>query len=123
MKKRVRKAAAVLLSLVMALSLCPWVPAAEYPADTQTILADSYAGKTVILHSNDVHGEIRDETLAETWYGRLFIRAYYAVSPTAVKLFGDNAWFQTFFRSRLDQMISHLQSDGVASTPYQDQAW
>ena len=31
----------------------------------------------------------RDYTLAETWYGRAFIRAYYAVSPTLVKWFGS----------------------------------
>ena len=28
----------------------------------------------------------RDKVLAKTWYGRLFIHLYYAVSPTAVKL-------------------------------------
>ena len=65
----------------------------------------------------------RDEVLAETWYGRLFIRLYYAVSPTAVKLFGESEWFQNFFRARLDKMVSGLQADGFASTPYQDQAW
>ena len=65
----------------------------------------------------------RDEVLAETWYGRLFIRAYYAISPTAVKLFGDCDWFQNFFRGRLDQMVSDLQDDGFASTPYEDRAW
>ena len=30
----------------------------------------------------------RDYKLTATWHGRLFIRAYYAVSPTVVKLFG-----------------------------------
>ncbi|MDO5478959.1 MAG: CFI-box-CTERM domain-containing protein [Clostridia bacterium] len=30
----------------------------------------------------------RDDTLAKTWYGRMFIRVYYAVSPTLVKWFG-----------------------------------
>ena len=65
----------------------------------------------------------RDDVLAETWYGRLFIRLYYAVSPTAVKLFGDSEWFRSFFRERLDRMISDLQADGFESTPYQDRAW
>ena len=65
----------------------------------------------------------RDETLAQTWYGRLFIRAYYAVSPTAVKWFGDSEWFRNFFRDRLDKMVADLQSDGFASTPYDDPAW
>ena len=65
----------------------------------------------------------RDEVLAQTWYGRLFIRLYYAVSPTAVKLFGGCEWFQNFFRERLDKMVSGLQADGFESTPYQDRAW
>ena len=65
----------------------------------------------------------RDEVLAETWYGRLFIHAYYAVSPTAVRLLGDSDWFQTFFRGRLDKMVADLQAKGFASTPYNDPAW
>ena len=65
----------------------------------------------------------RDNVLAKTWYGRLFIRLYYAVSPTAVKLFGDSQWFQNFFRDKLDTMVSELQADGFESTPYQDRAW
>lgn len=31
----------------------------------------------------------RDNTLDRTWYGRAFIRAYYAVSPTLVRWFGQ----------------------------------
>ena len=65
----------------------------------------------------------RDDVLAQTWYGRLFIRLYYAVSPTAVRLFGDCQWFQNFFRDRLDKMVSELQADGFESTPYEDRAW
>ena len=65
----------------------------------------------------------RDNVLAKTWYGRLFIRLYYAVSPTAVKLFGDCEWFQNFFRGRLDKMVDGLRADGFASTPYQDKDW
>ena len=65
----------------------------------------------------------RDEVLADTWYGRLFIRVYYAVSPTAVKLFGDCEWFRTFWRGRLDKMVDNLQSEGFESTPYEDTQW
>ncbi|MFR6096121.1 MAG: CFI-box-CTERM domain-containing protein [Dysosmobacter welbionis] len=36
----------------------------------------------------------RDHTLAASWYGRTFLHAYYAVSPTLVKWFGRTAWFQ-----------------------------
>ena len=65
----------------------------------------------------------RDRVLAKTWYGRLFIHFYYAVSPTAVKLFGETKWFQDFFRNLLDPWVSSLQADGFESTPYQDRAW
>lgn len=65
----------------------------------------------------------RDNVLAKTWYGRLFIRAYYAVSPAAVKLFGDSSWFQSFFRDKLDGLVSNLQAEGFESTPYQDYVW
>ena len=65
----------------------------------------------------------RDEVLAETWYGRLFIKLYYTVSPTVVKCFGNNEWFQMFWRGKLDGMVSRLQANGFESTPYQDQRW
>ena len=65
----------------------------------------------------------RDNVLAETWYGRLFIRLYYAVSPTAVKLFGNAQWFQDFFRARLDTLVSELQEEGFESAPYEDTVW
>ena len=38
----------------------------------------------------------RDYKLAATWYGRLFIHAYYAISPTIVKLFGKTNWLCSF---------------------------
>ena len=65
----------------------------------------------------------RDTVLAKTWYGRLFIRFYYAVSPTLVRLFGETQCFQDFWRIRLDRMVSNLQENGFASTPYHDVEW
>lgn len=62
----------------------------------------------------------RDNTLAKTWYGRAFIRVYYAVSPTLVKCFGKSKWFQAFWRVKLDKMVNSLQNKGYASTPYED---
>lgn len=65
----------------------------------------------------------RDNTLAETWYGRVFIRTYYAVSPTIVKWFGDTVWFKNLWKGRLDRMVSALQEKGVEGTPYEDKNW
>ncbi len=65
----------------------------------------------------------RDNTLAETWYGRAFIRTYYAISPTLVKWFGNTQWFKNFCKGKLDRMVKKLQGDGVESTPYEDKNW
>lgn len=65
----------------------------------------------------------RDNTLASTWYGRFFIRTYYAVSPTLVKCFGHTNWFKDFWKKRLDKMVNYLQENGLEASPYQDKAW
>lgn len=65
----------------------------------------------------------RDNTLAETWYGRMFIRSYYAISPTLVKWFGHTQWFKKMWKNPLDKFVAKLQLDGVESTPYKDRVW
>ena len=65
----------------------------------------------------------RDDTLGATWYGRAFIRTYYAISPTLVKWFGKTTWFKHMWQGTLDKMVAKLNSDGVADTPYQDKEW
>lgn len=62
----------------------------------------------------------RDYTLDATWYGRLFIKGYYAISPTIVKWFGETKWFKAFWRVRLDKMVFKLNGKGVKDTPYTD---
>lgn len=62
----------------------------------------------------------RDDTLDRTWYGRAFIRTYYAISPTLVRWFGRNSWFQALFRPMLDRLVARLRQNGVADTAYQD---
>jgi len=65
----------------------------------------------------------RDYTLAGTWYGRAFIKTYYAISPTLVKWFGDTNWFKKMWQGKLDRMVAKLQAKGVESTPYEDKNW
>lgn len=65
----------------------------------------------------------RDYTLAETWYGRAFIRTYYAISPTLVKWFGHTEWFKKMWKGKLDHMVANLKADGVEDTPYEDRNW
>lgn len=59
----------------------------------------------------------RDFTLAETWYGRAFIRTYYAISPTLVKWFGHTEWFKRMWKGKLDRMVANLNAEGVEDTP------
>lgn len=65
----------------------------------------------------------RDYTLAKTWYGRAFIRTYYAIAPTMVKLFGKTKWFNNFWKPLLDKKVNQLNDDGVENTLYQDVEW
>lgn len=65
----------------------------------------------------------RDNTLGATWYGRAFIRAYYAISPTLVKWFGKTKWFKKMWKGTLDRMVKNLQDKGIENTPYEDKEW
>ena len=65
----------------------------------------------------------RDFTLAKTWYGRLFIKIYYAISPTLVKWFGKTNWFKNIWKPKLDRMVKKLNSNGVDNTPYEDKIY
>lgn len=62
----------------------------------------------------------RDFTLAETWYGRLFIKAYYATSPTLVKHFGNVILFKSCGKKMLNKMVAKLNNKGFDNTPYED---
>ena len=65
----------------------------------------------------------RDFTLAESWYGRAFIKTYYAISPTLVRWFGKTSWFKNLLQKPLDNLIKKLQNKGVENTPYNDRTW
>ncbi len=65
----------------------------------------------------------RDNILAQNWFGRAFIRTYYAISPTLVKWFGETNWFKNMWRGKLDRMVKKLQENGVEDTPYEDRNW
>ena len=62
----------------------------------------------------------RDNELSQKRLGRAFIKAYYAVSPTIVKWFGNTNLFKSFWRKRLNRMVSKLQAKGFECTPYDD---
>lgn len=62
----------------------------------------------------------RDYKLNEIWYGRLFIKCYYAISPTLVRMFGETKWFKKFWKSKLDKMVKDLNNMGIEDTWYHD---
>lgn len=62
----------------------------------------------------------RDYILDKSWYGRLFIKCYYAASPVIVNWFGETKWFKKIWKSILDRMVSKLNSKGVDDTYYRD---
>lgn len=62
----------------------------------------------------------RDDILDENWCGRLFIKCYYAVSPSLVRRFGNAKWFRVFWKSKLDKIVTRLNSEGIKDTQYND---
>ncbi len=62
----------------------------------------------------------RDYDLQATWYGRAFIRVYYALSPSLVKLFGNRKAFNLIWKRRLDRLVKKLRDKGYESTPYKE---
>lgn len=62
----------------------------------------------------------RDIILKSTVCGRAFIRFYYAVSPTIVKLFGNTKYFNLFWRNVLDRFVAKLKNAGIGDGTYND---
>lgn len=62
----------------------------------------------------------RDEYLDAHIWGRLFIKCYYALGPTVVKIFGKNRLFNAFWHRYLDHKVLKLKKKGYDSTPYAD---
>ena len=100
----------------------------QAPVVSQTTAAGGCYVATAVYGSYDCPQvwtlrRFRDFTLAKTWFGRAFIRTYYAISPTLVKWFGKTAWFKGMWKPTLDKMVAKLQKDGVEATPYNDRNW
>lgn len=62
----------------------------------------------------------RDNVLAKSWYGKMFIRMYYSISPTIVKIFGKSKLFRRICLKPLDRIVESLRSKGYEDTPYND---
>lgn len=62
----------------------------------------------------------RDFSLDKHFFGKMFIKMYYKISPTIVRLFGKKKWFNNFWKKRLDKKVEKLKSKGYLDTPYDD---
>ena len=62
----------------------------------------------------------RDYHLASSIGGRLFIKSYYAISPTIVRIFGEKDWFNKFFKRKLDYFVGNLILQGYSTEKYED---
>ena len=62
----------------------------------------------------------RDNYLDNYILGRMFIKLYYAISPTIVNFFGKNKIFVSFNKNILDRLIIKLKSKGYKDTKYND---
>lgn len=62
----------------------------------------------------------RDSVLESSWYGRAFIKVYYAISPKLVKFFGNRKWFNQICKNRLDVLVQNLKNKGIEDTKYYD---
>lgn len=65
----------------------------------------------------------RDYRLSQNMFGRAFVKTYYSISPSLVRLFGNTKLFKTFWKNILDRKIKKLQLKGYDSTPYNDKKW
>lgn len=50
----------------------------------------------------------RDEKLLKTTTGKVFVKTYYAASPTLVKMFGRYGWFKKPWKIVLDMAVQRL---------------
>jgi len=62
----------------------------------------------------------RDYSLDKTIFGRLFIKSYYATSPTLIKWFGKSKLFKSICQNPLDKLVAFLRKKGYRDTPYCD---
>ena len=62
----------------------------------------------------------RDCSLKKSVLGRMFIKVYYALSPTLVQWFGNISWLKKLIRYPLNGLVNHLKGSGLKDTPYKD---
>ena len=62
----------------------------------------------------------RDSALSNSWYGKAFIKLYYAISPSLVRLFGNSKCVKKMWLIYLDKLVINLHKKGFTDAPYDD---
>lgn len=62
----------------------------------------------------------RDEILRKNFFGRIFVKIYYAISPKIVKFLGKVSFLKILFKKYLDKKIVKLHKLGISSNKYSD---
>lgn len=62
----------------------------------------------------------RDYSLATNTFGRAFIKVYYAISPTLVRVFGKSKVVKKIWKFFTDKLVNRLHKNGVKDTLYHD---
>jgi hypothetical protein len=62
----------------------------------------------------------RDQVLQPYAIGRMFVRAYYAISPRLVCKYGEERWFARLAKPALDKLVSIIRGRGISDSAYQD---
>ena len=101
------------------------IPPNSNPSSTKKIKTGNCYVATAVYGSYDCPPvwtlrRYRDQILAATWYGRGFIRFYYAISPRLVKRFGKTTWFTKTIKPLLDSLVEKLRAQGLSADPYTD---
>ena len=98
---------------------------AEQPATAKPVSQKGCYVATAVYGSYDcpevwVLRRFRDTNLSSSWCGRMFIRMYYFISPSFVKIFGNKKWFNYNLKKVLDSFVVTLRNKGFSDTPYHD---
>lgn len=62
----------------------------------------------------------RDYSLDKSYFGKIFIKVYYLISPIIVKIFKNSKIFNYFTKFLLDQCVCKLNKKGIQNTLYDD---
>ena len=62
----------------------------------------------------------RDNYLMNSFFGRLFVKCYYLISPALVKRYSHETWFKKFWTNCLNKKIHKLKLKGYSDEKYYD---